>query len=78
MTIISDKERIAKMRSLFKRLDVSGHFKDFKHHAVSYRNNKKIRSRKERRILREELEAVEFAREFMSEDVHDLAKQFRR
>ena len=40
------------MKSLFKKLDVSGHFKDFKHHAVSYRNNKKIRSRKERRMLK--------------------------
>ena len=66
------------VRSLFKKLDVSGHFKDFKHHAVSYRNNKKIRARKERRMLKEEKEAVEFAREFMSDEVHELAKQFRQ
>lgn len=66
------------MKSFFKKLDVSGHFKDFKHHAVSYRNNKKIRSRKERRMLKEELEAIEFAREFMSDEVHETAKMFRR
>ena len=46
------------MKSLFKRLNTSGHFKDFKHHAVSYRNNKKIRAKKERRILKEECESV--------------------
>lgn len=66
------------MKSLFKKLDVSGHFKDFKHHAASYRNNKKIRARKERRMLKEEREAIEFAREFMSDAVHETAKQFRR
>ena len=65
------------MKSLFKKLDVSGHFKDFKHHAVSYRNNKKIRARKERRMLKEEQEAIEFAREFMSDAVHETAKQFK-
>ena len=41
------------MKSLFKRLNVSGHFEDFKHHAESHRNNKRLRSRKERRKLNE-------------------------
>lgn len=66
------------MKSLFKRFNTSGHFKDFKHHAVSYRNNKKIRARKERRMLKEEREAVEFAKEFMSDAVHETAKIFRK
>lgn len=63
------------MKSLFKKLDVSGHFKDFKHHAISYRNNKKIRSRKERRMLNE---VQEFAKKFTSDAVHETAKMFRR
>ena len=66
------------MKSLFKRLDTSGHFPDFKHTAKGQRDNKKIRARKERRILKEEQEAVEFAREFMSDAVHETAKLFRQ
>lgn len=65
---------VKRMKSLFKKLDVSGYFKDFKHHAVSYRKNKKIRSRKERRMLNE---AQEFAKEFASDAVHETAKMFR-
>ena len=65
------------MKSLFKRLDTSGHFPDFKHTAKGQRDNKKIRARKERKMLKEEQEAVEFAREFMSDAVHETAKQFR-
>ena len=42
------------MKSLFKRLDTSGHFPDFKHTAKGQRDNKKIRSRKERRMLKEQ------------------------
>lgn len=63
------------MKSLFKRLDTSGHFPDFKHTAKGQRNNKKIRSRKERRMLNE---TQEFAKEFMSDAVHEMAKMFRR
>ena len=66
------------MKSLFKRLDTSGHFPDFFHKAKSQRDNKKIRARKERRMLKEEQEAIKFAREFMSDAVHETAKQFRR
>ena len=44
------------MKSLFKRLDTSGHFPDFKHTAKGQRDNKKIRARKERRILKERQE----------------------
>lgn len=66
------------MKSLFKKLDVSGHFKDYKHRASSYRKNKKIRARKERRMLKEEQEAIEFARELMSDAVHETAKLFRK
>ncbi len=66
------------MKSLFKRLDTSGHFSDFFHKAKSQRDNKKIRARKERRMLKEELEAIEFAREFMADAVQETAKQFRR
>lgn len=66
------------MKSLFKRLDTSGHFPDFFHKAKSQRDNKKIRARKERRMLKEEQEAIEFAREFMSDAVHETANQFRR
>ena len=66
------------MKSLFKRLNTSGHFPDFKHTAKGQRDNKKIRARKERRMLKEEREAIEFAREFMSDAVHETAKQFRR
>jgi len=44
------------MKSLFKRLDTSGHFPDFKHTAKGQRDNKKIRSRKERRMLKERKE----------------------
>lgn len=44
------------MRSLFKRLDTNGHFPDFKHTAKGQRDNKKIRSRKERRMLKERQE----------------------
>ncbi len=40
------------MKSLFKRLDTSGHFSDFKHKAKSWRDDKKIRARKERRMLK--------------------------
>lgn len=39
------------MKSLFKHFDTSGHFPDFKHTAKGQRDNKKIRTRKERRIL---------------------------
>lgn len=39
------------MKALFKKLDTSGHFPDFWHKAKSWRENKKIRARKERRIL---------------------------
>lgn len=39
------------MKSLFKRLNTSGHFPDFKHTAKGQRDNKKIRSRKERRKM---------------------------
>ena len=42
------------MKSLFKRLDTSGHFPDFKHTAKGQRDNKKIRARKERRMLKEQ------------------------
>ena len=42
------------MKSLFKRFDTSGHFPDFKHTAKGQRDNKKIRSKKERRILNRE------------------------
>ena len=44
------------MKSLFKRLDTSGHFPDFKHTAKGQGDNKKIRARKERRILKERQE----------------------
>lgn len=75
------------MKSLFKRLNTSGHFPDFKHTAKGQRDNKKIRAKKERRmneseakqaIMNETIETVEFAKEFMSDAVHDLAKKFRR
>lgn len=39
------------MKKQFKKLDTSGHFKDIWHRASSQRHNKKIRSRKERRML---------------------------
>ena len=41
------------MRSLFKKLDTSGHFPDFKHTAKGQRGNKKIRAKKERKMLNE-------------------------
>ena len=66
------------MKALFKRLDTSGHFPDFKHTAKGQRDNKKIRARKERKMLKEEWGAIEFAREFTSDAVHETAKQFRR
>lgn len=39
------------MKAYFKKLDVRGHFPDFKHKAQSQRDNKKIAARKERRKL---------------------------
>lgn len=45
-----------RMKAFFKRLDTSGHFPDFKHTAKGQRDNKKIRSRKERRILKKRQE----------------------
>ena len=39
------------MKAKHKKLDTSGHFPDFWHKASSQRQNKKIRIRKERRIL---------------------------
>lgn len=41
------------MRSLFKKFDTSGHFPDFKHTAKGQRDNKKIRAKKERKMLNE-------------------------
>ena len=46
------------MKSLFKRLNTSGHFPDFKHTAKGQRDNKKIRARKERKMLKEEHDAL--------------------
>ena len=66
------------MKSFFKRLNTSGHFPDFKHTAKGQRDNKKIRARKERRMLKEEQEAIELARELISDAVHETAKQFRK
>lgn len=62
-------------KARYKRLDTSGHFTDFWHRAKTWRDSKKIRSRKERKMLNE---ACEFAREFMSDEVHETAKMFRR
>lgn len=42
------------MKASFKKLKTSSHFSDFWHKAKSWRLNKKIRARKERRILNEE------------------------
>ena len=39
-------------KSFYKKLDTSGHFKDFWHRAVTRKNDKKIRARKERAILK--------------------------
>lgn len=38
-------------KGLYKKLKTSGHFRDFFHRASSLRNDKKIRSRLERRRL---------------------------
>ena len=39
------------MKSFFKRFKTSGHFPDFWHTAKGQRDNKKIRAKKERRLL---------------------------
>jgi len=39
------------LKSYFKKLDVRGHFPDFKHKAKSNKENKKIAAKKERRKL---------------------------
>ena len=39
------------VKSFFKRLKTSGHFPDLKHTAKGQRDNKKIRAKKERKIL---------------------------
>ena len=42
------------MKTLFKRLDTRGHFRDIWHRASSRRNDKKISTRRERRLLKRE------------------------
>ena len=42
------------MKSDFKKLDTRGHFTDFWHRASSWRHNKKIGARRERRLLNNE------------------------
>ena len=42
------------MKALYRKFDTSGHFPDFWHTAKGQRDNKKIRARKERRMLNEE------------------------
>lgn len=41
-------------RGFYKKISEYGFFTDFKHHSSSWKNNKKIRARKERRILKKE------------------------
>ena len=69
------------MKSFFKKFDTSSHFPDFWHTAKGQRDNKKIRARKERRILNAgeaQAEIVDDVLEFISDEIHDLAKQFRQ
>ena len=49
MTIIKGK---ILMKTLHKRLGLNGLFTDFKHHAASWRNSKKMRAKRERLIFK--------------------------
>lgn len=40
------------MKSFYKKLGLSSLFTDFKHHAASWRNSKRMRARRERLILK--------------------------
>lgn len=42
-------------RSWFKRLGGTDTFTDFKHHHESWRNSKKLRARRDRRVMKEKL-----------------------
>ena len=42
-------------RSTYKRFNLNGLFTDFKHHAKSWANSKKMRTKRERQKLKEEL-----------------------
>ena len=56
------------MKSLYKKLDTSGHFPDFKHKAKSWKANKKIRSKKERKILNDEKKEASDGESFLRDD----------
>ena len=48
------------MKSLYKKLDTRSHFSDFWHKAKSWRINKKIGARNERRKLNRESKKVKW------------------
>lgn len=45
-------------KGLYKRFPLCGLFTDFKHHARSWRNSKKMRTKRERLLLKKETERV--------------------
>lgn len=41
-------------KGLYKKLPLCGLFTDFKHHAKSWKNSKKMRAKRERQMLKKE------------------------
>lgn len=42
-------------KGLYKRSGLEGLFTDFKHHARSWRNSKRMRAKRERKLLKKEI-----------------------
>lgn len=45
-------------KGLYKRFPLCGLFTDFKHHAKSWRNSKRMRAKRERQMLKKEVEIL--------------------
>lgn len=48
-------------KGLYKKLSLWGLFTDFKHHAKSWKNSKKMRAKRERQMLKKEGERYDTA-----------------
>lgn len=46
-------------KGLYKRSGLEGLFTDFKHHARSWRNSKRMRAKRERKLLKKEIKEEE-------------------
>lgn len=59
-------------RSIHKRFNLNGLFTDFKHHAKSWANSKKMRTKRERQRLKEELDECNCKGYEDAEELHTL------